>query len=188
MGRLWAFSAVSVRGCGLLAPVRRCGRLCGAFPAVIVWEYPRRRCVALWRLWAALWACLYPCARLRRGSVPLWPVEDCTRGGSVHLCVAVGCGCPAGAVVEYPGRLSPVAALSIARAGRLWAILCRDREKPGQAVQAPPGHKRTAAGIAPGAALWFHLFIFSNSDRIANGIIKSTNKTNIFDFHPLKQP
>ena len=64
------------------------------------------------------------------------------------------------------------------------AVVELDREKPGQAVQAPPGRKRTAAGIAPGAALWFHLFIFSNSDRIAKGIIKRTSNTNIFIFTP----
>ena len=123
-GRLWRCYS---RGCGLLAPVRRCGRLCGAFRGLPVPLYP---CPVAW------------------------------------LCAP------------------SVAAVGVAV---LWAVQW-DREKPGQAVQAPPGRKRTAAGIAPGAALWFHLFIFSNSNRIANGIIKSTNKTNIFDFHPLKQP
>lgn len=84
----------------------------------------------------------------------------------------------------HPGRLCRPSS----RRGLCAAVggsVTMDREKPGQAVQAPPGRKRTAAGIAPGAALWFHLFIFSNSDRIANGIIKSTKRTNIFDFHPL---
>ena len=130
------------RGCGLLAPVRRCGRLCGLFRGLPVSLYP---CPVAW-LCAPSVAAVSTCAPLSRGCgscalsiVPAWPVGGC--GGT--------------------------------------------EKKPGQAVQAPPGRKRTAAGIAPGAALWFYLFIFNNSDRIANGIIKSTKRTNIFDFHPL---
>ena len=142
------------RGCGLLAPVRRCGRLCGLFRGLPVSLYP---CPVAWlcapsvaAVGVGIWYSLHP-GRL----CP--PVRRCP--GAVALAL-----CPS------------------SRRG-LW----RDREKPGQAVQAPPGRKRTAAGIAPGAALWFYLFIFNNSDRIANGIIKSTKRTNIFNFHPLKQ-
>ena len=142
------------RGCGLLAPVRRCGRLCGLFRGLPVSLYP---CPVAWlcapsvaAVGVGIWYSLHP-GRL----CP--PVRRCP--GAVALAL-----CPS------------------SRRG-LW----RDREKPGQAVQAPPGRKRTAAGIAPGAALWFYLFIFNNSNRIANGIIKSTKRTNIFNFHPLKQ-
>lgn len=141
-------------------------------------------------LFPGLWiAC--PCAPLLAA---LWPVSGlaCT---PVPLpgCVALwrlwagvyGTACTRGRLCPPVRRCPGAVALALCPSFRrgLW----RDREKPGQAVQAPPGRKRTAAGIAPGAALWFHLFIFSNSDRIANGIIKSTKRTNIFDFHPLKQ-
>ena len=125
-----------------------------------------RLCAAVGGSVACFGACLCPCTLSRlRGSVrPLWRLwawvygTACTRGG-----------CGSCTLSRRPSS----------RHG-LW----RDREKPGQAVQAPPGRKRTAAGIAPGAALWFHLFIFSNSDRIANGIIKSTKRTNILIFTP----
>lgn len=139
------------------------GRL-WAFPAVL---FPGavdclRLCAAVGGSVTCFGACLCPCtlARLRGSVRPLWRLWAWVYGTA----------CTRGGCVHHSRR-------------GLW----RDREKPGQAVQAPPGRKRTAAGIAPGAALWFHLFIFSNSDRIANGIIKSTKRTNIFDFHPLKQ-
>ena len=95
------------RGCGLLAPVRRCGRLCGLFRGLPVSLYP---CPVAW-LCAPSVAAVSTCAPLSRGCgscalsiVPAWPVEgqrkarasctsstraqknrrrDCTRGGSV---------------------------------------------------------------------------------------------------------
>lgn len=101
------------RGCGLLAPVRRCGRLCGLFRGLPVSLYP---CPVAWLcapLWAAVgvgvWYSLHP-GRLwllypvPPSIVPAWPVEgqrkarasctsstraqknrrrDFTRGGSV---------------------------------------------------------------------------------------------------------
>ena len=133
------------------------------------------------------------------GCIPILPrIKTAYRGVSVALCGACVllalCGgsvrpvqFPGGvAVVEYPGR----------RSAALWAaVVCpvvqlpagvvawwtMDREKPGHAL---PGRKRTAAGIAPGAAL-VYLFIFKSSDKIANGIIKIIRTTNIFNFHPL---
>ena len=165
-----AVAAVGLPSPAFLYPRRLalCGRLCGAFMGVSGGVVPGavdclRLCAAVGGSVACFGACLCPCtlARLRGSVRPLWrlcpPVRRCP--GAVALAL-----CPS------------------SRRG-LW----RDREKPGQAVQAPPGRKRTAAGIAPGAALWFYLFIFNNSDRIANGIIKSTKRTNIFNFHPLKQ-
>lgn len=169
---------------------RLCAPLCGVSAAGSIGIAPPP-CVALWAFTGGLRRFPFP-----GGSVPLWGCAiactcaplwawlygtACTRGGSVHLCAAV------------PGlwllRSVPLSIVPAWPVAALWAAVCyggtMDREKPGQAVQAPPGRKRTAAGIAPGAALWFHLFIFSNSDRIANGIIKSTSKINIFDFHPL---
>ena len=164
-----------------------------AFPAVFVSGAVDclRLCAAVGGSVACFGACLCPCtlARLRGSVRPLWRLwRDCTRAGlSGCACGIVG-GCP-GAVPcpasrrgSVPGRRvwnTPAAfPVVIARAGRLWAVVELDREKPGQAVQAPPGRKRTAAGIAPGAALWFHLFIFKSSEKIANGIIKTMSKTN----------
>lgn len=139
-----------------------------------LWAFPAVLFPGLWIACACapLWAALWPVSGLACVPVPLpGCVALCALcGGCVHLCAAV------------PGLwlLRSVHRPGVA-CGRLW----RDREKPGQTVQAPPGRKRTAAGIAPGAALWLYLFIFSNSDRIAKGIIKIIRTINIFDFHPL---
>lgn len=135
----------------------------------------------------ALWGCKCPLRRLPfSGAVAL-----ALCGGSVRSVQRPG----GVAVPLYPCPVAWLCASSVRRCGgvpraALWYSVPPGlwrrwtREKPGQAVQAPPGQKRTAAGIVPGAAL-VHLFIFKSSDKIANGIIKRTSNTNIFDFHPL---